>query len=74
MPLFLVELGNAVGDGLSYIAADRDRDIGGLPSVPKMNWGGDLLNPESPFSMIHCLLNGMPLSNYDQGKAPAIAH
>ena len=48
MPLFLVEPGVAVRDGISYVVADRDRDILVLLSVPKVNLSGDVLKPESP--------------------------
>ena len=48
MPLFLVEPGIAVRDDISYIVADRDRDIVVLISVPKVNLSGDVLKPESP--------------------------
>jgi hypothetical protein len=48
MPLFLVEPGVAVGDGIRHVVADRDRDIVVLLSVPKVNLNGDVLKPESP--------------------------
>jgi hypothetical protein len=48
VPLFFKELSTAVGDGISNVAADRDKDTAVQLPVPQVDLGGDILKPESP--------------------------